>query len=137
MRTIPKNLPPLSYLLDDIAHNEKAVCEFLQVSPGMLRRWKKHDHAPRAYMLALFFVSKWRRSQINCEAENAARHWARLARCYKDELSQMNIKKADAFWQGVKWASLGQIPPEQPKNNVHDTKPSRDRSPIDTGPFLI
>jgi hypothetical protein len=49
----------------------------------------------------------------------------------------MDIKKADAFWQGVKWASLGQIPPEQPKNNIHDAKPSRNDSPIDTGPFLI
>lgn len=121
MRTVPRKLPPLSYLLDDIANNEKAICEFLQVSPGMLRRWKKNDHAPRAYMLALFL----------------ARHWAQLARCYKDELVRMDIKKADAFWQGVKWASLGQIPPEQPKNNIHDAKPSRNDSPIDTGPFLI
>lgn len=55
MRTVPRKLPPLSYLLDDIANNEKAICEFLQVSPGMLRRWKKNDHAPKTYMLALFF----------------------------------------------------------------------------------
>ena len=129
MRSVPRTLPPLSYLLDDIAHNEKAICYYLQISLGQLQRWKKHDQAPRAYMLALFFVSKWGRSHVSCDAETAARHWASMAGRLDEALTRTRNKHADVFWHGVKWASLGQIPLSQVIGKTDDSTPDQNSMP--------
>lgn len=58
-------------------------------------------------MLALFFVSKWGRSHVNCDAENAARHWACLAGRISEELTRVRGQQAAAFWQGAMYATMG------------------------------
>lgn len=73
MQRVPKKLPQLSILIDDLGGSIKDVANYLEVEEQTIKRWIKKEHAPRAYMLALFFVSRWGWSHVNCDAENAAR----------------------------------------------------------------
>lgn len=67
------NVPPFSFLLDDLPATPAQVARHLGVSLRTLARWRAADQAPRAVMLALFFESRWGASAVNAHAVNDAR----------------------------------------------------------------
>lgn len=79
----PRQLPPLSFMLDDMGVSDAALCRHLDVNERTLRRWRADDQAPRPVALALFYETRWGRSAVNTRAENDARMFAGLARCYE------------------------------------------------------
>lgn len=97
---LPRHTPQLDMMLDDIgAPGAAELAKALGVSPRTAARWQKTGEAPRAVMLALYYVTRWGRSDVHCQAHNDARQQAALAFCLKTELDKANARLA----------SLGQI----------------------------
>lgn len=70
---IPRQLPPLSALLDDLGQpRPHALARALGVSARTVQRWIARDDAPRPALLALFWLSRWGRSVVECAAVNEA-----------------------------------------------------------------
>lgn len=73
LQLFPKNVPPLSVLLADIGNPcAQALAGALGVSPRTVQRWIATDDAPLSCRLALFYLTRWGRSQVNAQAENDA-----------------------------------------------------------------
>lgn len=85
LKLLPRHTPPLSVLMDDLGLKPRDVACALKVSERSVYRWLTKDHAPRPVMLSLFFISRWGRSLVAVEEENAARMWAGFARCLMAE----------------------------------------------------
>lgn len=69
----PAHLPALSTILDDLSAKPEKIARYLDVSPSTLARWRAAEGAPRAAHLALYWESKWGRSQIYCNQVNEIR----------------------------------------------------------------
>lgn len=83
---MPRHLPPLRALLADLGSpTAKAIGEALGVNQRTVKRWLAADVAPRPAMLALFWLSRWGRSQLQCEALNETNLKLEIARCLADE----------------------------------------------------
>ena len=73
-------------MLADIGHPTAAeLGRFLGVSVRTVRRWLEQGHAPRPVMLALFWLTRWGRSQVECAAVNDAKLMAAQARASESE----------------------------------------------------
>lgn len=80
LHTMPRQLPALSTMLDDLEHPPTAtLARWLGVSPRTAARWVAADDAPRPVLLALFWCTRWGRSEIECAAVNDAARLASLA----------------------------------------------------------
>ena len=88
----PASLPPLSVLLADLPAPPDRVADYLQVSRRSLQRYVRHDQAPRAVLLALFWESRWGLSLIDCELVNAARVHAGHARALAAESAMLRVR---------------------------------------------
>jgi hypothetical protein len=83
---LPHHAPSLSALLDDLGRpTAKDVGEMLDVNQRTVRRWIFAGIAPRPVMLALFWMTRWGRSALECEAHNDVTLWVAVARCLADE----------------------------------------------------
>lgn len=89
LNRIPRNIPPLSTLLAELGATPRAVARVLQVSERTVRRWVRSGTEPQAVRIALFWLTRWGYSIINCDAENEARIFAGLARCRAEEIEQL------------------------------------------------
>ncbi len=77
---LPRHLPALSALLADLGEpSASEVGSALDVDARTVRRWIAVDHAPRPAMLALFWLTRRGRSEVECAAVNDARMAAQLA----------------------------------------------------------
>lgn len=84
----PTGLPPLSLMLDDMGNPAPAeLARTLGVPLASARRWVREDQAPRVVLLALFWLTRWGRSQVDCQAVNDARMQAQLARSNAEQLA--------------------------------------------------
>lgn len=76
--------PPLGVMLDDLGRpNPGDIAQALGVSRATVYRWIREDKAPRPVLLSLFWLTRWGRSQLECEAVNDARMAAQLARAHQ------------------------------------------------------
>jgi hypothetical protein len=70
---LPRVVPALAVLLDDLGNpSPAAVARALDVSTRTVQRWMATDEAPRAALLALFYVTRWGQSAVHCQAHNDA-----------------------------------------------------------------
>jgi len=75
---MPKDVPSLTLLLDDIGRpGAKALAKTFRVSERTAKRWIDGDplnggRAPRAVMLALYWVTRWGQNQVHTKAHNDA-----------------------------------------------------------------
>lgn len=91
----PRETPPLSLILEDIGRPAPAaVARALGVAPCTVSRWIAADDAPRLAALALFWLTRWGMSRVDCEAVNAATLYAQQARGLADELAQVRAQIA-------------------------------------------
>ncbi len=73
----PRQLPPLELVLADIGRpSPSVVAGALGVSERTVYGWQAAGQAPRPAHLALYWESRWGRSQIDAQAVNGER-WAR------------------------------------------------------------
>jgi hypothetical protein len=74
MLKAPTQLPPLSYMLDDLGSPKtEALAKYLGVSVRSVWAWRARDEAPRPAMLALFWETKWGLSMLDAELVNLSR----------------------------------------------------------------
>lgn len=91
----PTQLPALSLILADIGQPTPAqLGQALGVSPASARRWVQQDSAPRPVALALWWLTRWGMSVIECEAVNAAAINAGLVRSLQDDLARSRAQLA-------------------------------------------
>ena len=90
LNRLPKMMPPLSMLLDDIgAPSSNQIAKALQVSERHVKAWRASDEAPHLAALSLFWLTRWGQSLIACEAVNAASMAHGLAACHELEVTRL------------------------------------------------
>lgn len=90
LNRLPTHVPPLRMMLDDIgAPTVKEIARALKVSEPTVRKWLKNDIAPRPVMLAIFWLTRWGMSAIDCEAHNAAVMSAGQARERQEKVNHL------------------------------------------------
>lgn len=95
LNRLPRQLPALSVLLDDLGHPPaEALGRALGVTPRTVRRWIADDQAPRPAALALFWVTRWGLAAAHAEAHNAATMHAAHARCLQTEVDRLRAELA-------------------------------------------
>jgi hypothetical protein len=83
-------MPPLAAMLEDVGNPTAAhLGAFLGVSPRTVARWLARGHAPRPASLALFWLTRWGRSQVDCTAVNDARLWHAVAQAQTTRAAQL------------------------------------------------
>ncbi len=71
---LPRAVPALSVLLADIGQpTTHQLAQALGVTSRTVQRWQAADEAPRVALLALFWLTRWGQSQVDCQAVNDAR----------------------------------------------------------------
>lgn len=75
LNRLPKGMPPLDDMLHDIGNpTAKSLAKALGVSQRTVFRWMaRGDDAPRVARLAIFWMTQWGQSIVECEAINTAR----------------------------------------------------------------
>jgi hypothetical protein len=92
---MPRTLPSLGEMLIDIGNpHPKAIAKALKVTERSVWRWKAADKAPHSVMLAIFWITRWGRSEVDAAAQNDAMRFASLARCLQDELDAIQARLA-------------------------------------------
>lgn len=88
---LPRTTPTLPAMLADIGEpSVKSLAAAFGVDRKTAGRWVRQGTAPRSVLLALFYVTRWGRSQVHCQAENDARAQAALAFALRAELDKAN-----------------------------------------------
>lgn len=88
MLPTPARLPAFSFILDDLGRpSGAALAHALGVPLADVHAWITADAAPRPIILALFWLTRWGRSQLDEHLAEAAKLHARLARSLRDELA--------------------------------------------------
>lgn len=91
----PTYLPPLSTILDDIGNPSlHQVAKALGVSFDQVSTWRDLDEAPRPVCLALYWLTRWGQSSVDCEAVNAARLHVGVTRALQTQLDQVRRELA-------------------------------------------
>ena len=92
---IPKYVPPLSMMLAGMANPKpRELARALGVTERTVRRWLCADHAPRTVMLALFWLTRWGQSAVDCHTHNSATLSAAVAANLRHEVETLNAKVA-------------------------------------------
>jgi hypothetical protein len=90
LELLPKTIPPLPILLDDCgAPSAKKLAKALGVTERTVSRWLARGHAPRAAMLAIFWVTRWGQSNVHCKAHNDAVLYAGYVSCLTAEVAKL------------------------------------------------
>lgn len=73
-------------MLDDMgAPKPSAIARGLGVSERTVQRWLAKESAPRPVMLALYWVTRWGRADVDCRATNDAITMASVVRVLETE----------------------------------------------------
>lgn len=90
LNRLPRQLPPLSLILEDLGRpTPAAIAAAIGAPERSVRRWIATDHAPRPAMLALFWLTRWGMSLVDCEAGRLADLHGAMARCRQAELDEL------------------------------------------------
>lgn len=91
----PRSLPIWQAILDDLSNPPPArVAKVLGVGTRTVYRWNRTGKAPRAACLALFWLTRWGRSEVHCAAVNDATAAFGLARALDAEVRQLRTQLA-------------------------------------------
>lgn len=93
---IPKSIPSLGLMLDDIGcgsgRKVKELAKALGVSERTVWHWRAQGRAPRPVMLAIFWLTQWGQSAVNCKAHNDAVMYAGYVGALQTELDGLKTK---------------------------------------------
>ncbi|MGV8826567.1 hypothetical protein [Methylibium petroleiphilum] len=86
----PRSLPIWQSILADLADPPpRRIARVLGVSERTVFRWNQAGSAPRVATLALFWLTRWGRSQVDCQATNDARAAVGYAMSLQAELRSL------------------------------------------------
>lgn len=119
LHLIPRHVPPLSIMLDDIGRPAPAaLAKTLHVHERTVRRWMATDRAPRPVQLTLFWLTRWGQGEVNARAVNDARLYAGLVGALRDE-------KTKAEHQVHRLLKIGDFGSANDPMNGNQTMPAR------------
>ena len=91
----PRTLPIWQTILADLGNpHPAAVAKVLGVGVRTVHRWNREDRAPRVACLALFWLTQWGRSAVNCQAVNDCRVAVGYASALEREAMTLRTKLA-------------------------------------------
>lgn len=91
----PRALPIWQSILDDLSNPPAArVARVLGVGTRTVYRWNRTGKAPRSACLALFWLTRWGRSEVHCAAVNDCATAVGLARALDLEVRQLRTQLA-------------------------------------------
>lgn len=82
----PHRLPTFRAIVEDLEARPADVAQALGVGVSTVYRWWQQNNAPRPAMLALFWLSRWGQSAIDCDMHNRATVFEGLAQALEREL---------------------------------------------------
>lgn len=85
---IPHRLPNIRAIVEDLNATPAEVAKALDVGLSTVYRWLQQNNAPRPAMLALFWLSRWGKSAIDCDMHNRSAVFEGLAKALERELWQ-------------------------------------------------
>lgn len=89
----PRDLPVWELIINDLGRpSAKRVARALGVGVSTVYRWNLDGHAPRMACLALFWLTRWGRSEVNARATNDAILTAQLLRSLNEERSMLRAR---------------------------------------------
>ena len=95
LNRLPIQMPPLEMMLDDIGNpTAHELGRALGVTTRAVERWRNAGTAPRPVLLAVFWLTRWGMSIVDCEAENAARLHISMAACLRTEIRAQSAQLA-------------------------------------------
>ncbi len=69
LQQAPRTLPIWQCILEDLGHpSAPQLARVLGVGVRTVHRWNRTGNAPRAACTALFWLTRWGRSEIDCRA---------------------------------------------------------------------
>lgn len=90
LKLMPRTLPTLHAMLKDIGSPGAVVLgKALCVHPRTVQRWLAAGAAPHPVMLALFWLTRWGQSILECEALNETNLRLAIARNLADENAKL------------------------------------------------
>jgi hypothetical protein len=91
----PKDLPIWHAILEDLGHPPaSALAKVLGVGARTVYRWNQDGAAPRSACLALFWLTRWGRSMVDCQATNDAILAGTLARSLAEDVKRLEVQLA-------------------------------------------
>ena len=94
----PRSIPSLAIMLNDIgcgsSRSNKELAKALGVCERTVRGWRDQGYAPRPAMLAIFWLTSWGQSAVNCKAHNDARMFAGYVGSLKSEVADLKSQLA-------------------------------------------
>lgn len=81
-------------MIDDLAATPAQVAKALQISESTVYRWLARGAAPRAAELALYWITRWGRAELDASLEYQARNALGLARCLQENVTQLEYRLA-------------------------------------------
>ncbi len=97
---IPSQLPPLTFMVDDIALPPRTLAKSLGVKEAELRGWIAAEQAPKPVLLALFWMTKWGRDATHTELHNTAREYAGHVAALRSEIDRLRLELARVCLHG-------------------------------------
>lgn len=90
---IPKDVPAFELMLADIGRPDAhALARALGVTERTVKRWLARGQAPRAAMLAIYWITQWGQNQVHTKAHNDAVLFASYVRALKDRVDQLEAQ---------------------------------------------
>jgi hypothetical protein len=90
LNRLPRHMPRLAEMLADIGNpTPRDLARALGYSERTVRAWLKTDNAPRAVMLAVFWLTRWGMSSVDAEAHNLMQMHAGLAQCERQRADEL------------------------------------------------
>lgn len=126
-------------MVEDLNATPAEVAKALDVGVSTVYRWLQQNNAPRPAMLALFWLSRWGQSAIDCDMHNRSAVFEGLAKALERELWQQNQDFAKLAQIGHYGSANDPLPhiapllglddartldarrPEQPRSHDQDT----------------
>lgn len=100
----PRSLPPWQMILDDLSNPPALrVARVLGISERTVYRYNQTGDAPRIALLALFWLTRWGRSQVHSQAVNDAALAFQIADGLRAEVSRLesNVRYLSLLGSGA------------------------------------
>jgi hypothetical protein len=90
---MPRQVPSLATILADLGNPSPVeIARALGVTPRTVERWLHDADAPRPALLALFWLTRWGQSEVDCRAINDAQHQAQRAAVLESEVCRLRAE---------------------------------------------
>lgn len=116
-------------MVEDLNATPADVAKALDVGVSTVYRWLQQNNAPRPAMLALYWLSTWGQSAINCEMHNRATVFEGLAKALERELWQQRKDLAKLAQIGHYGSANDPLPHVAPLLGLDDARTLEARRP--------